>query len=83
MWSVWSALRKSCGECGAGKGKLPATKWVWLPKPKPSVYSNGSHRSHLKPEIGVGTLSWDLGTGVVQGQREMKEGLSIDPNTKI
>ena len=45
-------LRQSFGACGAGKGLPSATKWVWLPAPKPSVYSNGSHWSHGDPEAG-------------------------------
>ena len=44
--------RQSFGACGAGKGLPSATKWVWLPAPKPSVYSNGSHWSHGDPEAG-------------------------------
>ena len=45
--------RQSCGACGAGKGLLPATKWVWLLAPKPSVYCNGSHTLHWEPEAGI------------------------------
>ena len=45
--------RQSYGACGAGKGLLPATKWVWLPSPNPPVYSNGSHGSNGEPEGGV------------------------------
>lgn len=44
--------KQSFGACGAGKGLPSATKWIWLPAPKPSVSSNGSHWSHGDREAG-------------------------------
>ena len=70
--------RQSFGACGAGNSLLPATKWFWLPAPKPSVSSNGPHG--LMGHLGLGEVpqSWDHETNDWQGKKEMTEGLSLE-----
>ena len=74
--------RQSCVGYGAGKGLLPATKWIWLPAQKPSVYSNVSQCSQWNLRLGEVSLSWDHGKGVWQSQKETTEVLCLDPTLK-